>query len=374
MSAHDRSKKADIASTKRSLLGKSAYEDDVFHMTVHPDGFRFAGYSLLVALLAIGFIITSIFNMSEDSGKWRHVSPTNNTLFKHFGYNNACLYIDDLPAKYIALWVATLFIVCWSAYLGLSLVSYYLSEKKGRISRSFYNWCKASVIIDFVLVTYFIECFGVHPDENFIMHTIPFTCLIISVCITGIRNVLFENQVVDFTDHPIMRIVQKCYLVGLIITTILKLLVQFFGIILLQPPSPALGQLSDQLWMLFALALPWIKSGCAAYMESYDTYFPRMSGFDDNLSISIRNPLLDEVPGASSKVNPLPAACCTHTVLTLYSYCILILHSHCTPTVSTALLTALLLHTHTVLLRWFRSPLPRSQKSCCKVWCVYRRA
>merc|ERR1719446_1933221 len=116
---------------------------------------------------------------------FRHIDPRNNTLFNHFGYNNACLYIDDLPAKYVALWIAELFTICWVGYLCLSWAGYHLSHRRGMLSRTAYRRYAYSTAVDFVLVTYFIECFGVHPDESFVMHTIPFTGLIISVCNTG---------------------------------------------------------------------------------------------------------------------------------------------------------------------------------------------
>ena len=286
-----------------SPLGVSGatYDDCVLSFTLHPDGFRFVAYSWLVLTLGVGFAITSTFNLGlpEDTeSPWRPIDPTNNTLYNHFGYNNVCLYIDDLPAKYIAIWIAVLFIICYVAYLLLSLASYYLCEKRGRISRSTYNWYKATVIFDIMIVTYFVEVFAVHPDENFPMHTIPFTCLVVSVCITGIRNVLFELQVIDFTKHPKFKIALKVYLAGLVIASILKIMVQFYGIILIDPFSVTVSKMSDNAWMLFALVIPWIKSGCSSFdsffcFGDYDKFFPRVSGVDDHLVITMQNPLVD---------------------------------------------------------------------------------
>jgi len=286
--------------TKPSEGSGPISEDSVLSFNLHPDGFRFVAYSWLVLTLGVGMVVTKIFNMgsTEDTGQWKHIDPTNNTLYNHFGYNNVCLYIDDLPAKYVTIWIAVLFITCYVAYLLLSLASYYLCEKRGKISSSTYNWCKATVIFDIIIVTYFIEVFAVHPDENFPMHTIPFTCLVVSVCISGIRNVLFELKVIDFTKHPKFKILLNIYAAGLVIASILKITVQFYGIILIDPFSVTVSKFSDNAWMVFALVLPWIKSGCSSFdrffcFGDYDNFFPRSSGVDDHLVITIRNPLVD---------------------------------------------------------------------------------
>lgn len=120
------------------------------------------------------------------------------------------------------------------------------------------------------------------------MHTIPFTGLIISVCNTGIRNVLYEDVVVDFRGHPRLRRAQQIYLLLLSLTSVVKVLVQFFGIVLKSAPPAALGQASDLLWLVFALFLPWAKSGLAVFSDHYDIKFPR-AGFDNDFVFVIKN-------------------------------------------------------------------------------------
>ena len=87
--------------------------DDPTRAEVHiyPEVFRLLAYTALVATLASGFVWTNF--VLVPAGK---VSLTNNTLYEHFGYNNACLFIDDLPVKYLAMFLSTIFsISCMSS-------------------------------------------------------------------------------------------------------------------------------------------------------------------------------------------------------------------------------------------------------------------
>lgn len=47
------------------------------------------------------------------------------------------------------------------------------------------------------------------------------------------------------------------YLVILVAMSVMKVAFQFMGIVLLNPPAPALGQLNDNIWMLCALVVPF---------------------------------------------------------------------------------------------------------------------
>ena len=95
---------------------------------IYPEVFRLLAYSSLVLTLAIGFIWTRFFLV--PAGK---VSLTNNTLYEHFGYNNACLYIDDLPVKYLAVFLSTIFTITWVFYDIFFWIRMYLSRRSGRI-------------------------------------------------------------------------------------------------------------------------------------------------------------------------------------------------------------------------------------------------
>jgi len=47
------------------------------------------------------------------------VDRTKRPLMEHFGYNNACFWIDDVPAKYIALFFCICWVVSWSVFLAM---------------------------------------------------------------------------------------------------------------------------------------------------------------------------------------------------------------------------------------------------------------
>ena len=88
------------------------------------------------------------------------------------------------------------------------------------------------------------------------MHTLPFSLLIISVSLVGIRNVVFGHATGRFGGSVAMTWLVNFYLVVLVVMSVMKVVFQFMGIVLLTPPSPALGQLNDQIWMLCALVVP----------------------------------------------------------------------------------------------------------------------
>lgn len=95
---------------------------------IYPEVFRLVAYSSLVLTLASGFIWTRF--VLVPAGK---VSLTNNTLYEHFGYNNACLYIDDLPVKYLAMFLSTIFSISWLFYDIFFWIRMYLSHRGGRL-------------------------------------------------------------------------------------------------------------------------------------------------------------------------------------------------------------------------------------------------
>ena len=94
--------------------------------------------------------------------------------FQHAGYNNLCLYIDDIPGKYITAWFFELTIVFMAIYVFLVHVSVRLAYVNGVYSKRQFSIMRVMAILDMALITYSIEVFAVHPKEDFLMHTVPF--------------------------------------------------------------------------------------------------------------------------------------------------------------------------------------------------------
>ena len=74
-------------------------------LVLRPHAFRFAAYSLLVGLLVVCIVLTRMFTVPAGA-----LDLEDNVLINTFGYNNICVYIDDLPAKYVAIWLWCIFV------------------------------------------------------------------------------------------------------------------------------------------------------------------------------------------------------------------------------------------------------------------------
>ncbi|KAH8065458.1 hypothetical protein JL721_8212 [Aureococcus anophagefferens] len=114
-----------------------------------------------------------------------------NVLINTFGYNNICVYIDDLLAKYVAIWLWCIFVIAWWIYEGLMWVQIRGQYRLGLVSEGWYRAFLAITIFDVVGVSYSISIFAVHPKQNFVMHTIPFSALIVVVSLNAFRNIIF---------------------------------------------------------------------------------------------------------------------------------------------------------------------------------------
>ena len=97
-----------------------------------------------------------------------------NPIFNIFGYNNICIYIDDLPGKYITAWLFQTMIMFYVAYVLVTHVNVYICYKTGIYSNWLFNILRATTFLDMLLASYSIEIFAVHPKESMLMHTLPF--------------------------------------------------------------------------------------------------------------------------------------------------------------------------------------------------------
>lgn len=111
------------------------------------------------------------------------------------GYNNACVYFDTLPAKYVAVWLFELTMVFYVCYVISSHIAMFLEYKRNKsYTYSELVLMRVTMVFDILAFTYSVEIFAVTPKENFVMHTIPFRfddqhiCLLF--CTTHIVNVM----------------------------------------------------------------------------------------------------------------------------------------------------------------------------------------
>ena len=233
-------------------------------LVLRPHAFRFAAYSLLVGLLVVCIVLTRMFTVPAGA-----LDLEDNVLINTFGYNNICVYIDDLPAKYVAIWLWCIFVIAWWIYEGLMWVQIRGQYRLGLVSEGWYRAFLAITIFDVLGVSYSISIFAVHPKQNFVMHTIPFSALIVVVSLNAFRNIIFGLDDVAGTGFGYSaaglsrgsRWSMYAYLVLLLANSVAKITFQFQGIVKNNPPPVWLGRANDIFWTVLALLVPWARAG-----------------------------------------------------------------------------------------------------------------
>jgi hypothetical protein len=271
----DKSKSTD-RQENRERMEDEAMSTDTY--LLQPEKFRAMAYTLLLLTLGVGYVLTTVFNIRPDTADDEEYVFARANLTDS-SYNNGFFFLDELPSKYIVIWLTELFTLSWVLFLFLTWQRLFVAEAQGLISPYFHSLCRHSIIFDFVVVTYFIEIYAVHPGVNFLMHTIPFTGLVLSVSVTGIRNVALDVLLADTNNTPSLWIwLEEVYAVVLTFLSAAKVVVQFMGIVLQDAPDPAVGQAIDVLWVLLAMVVPWAKAGLKV---RYPQWMPKKVEFLD---------------------------------------------------------------------------------------------
>jgi len=106
--------------------------------------------------------------------------------------------VDDLPAKYFAIPLCTLFIIAWCCYELSGWLRQRIRYQSGDISERSYTLFTLTSATTTAMIIYFINIFAVHPRDNFPLHTLPFTVMVMAVSInairTSLRSMLVCNQ------------------------------------------------------------------------------------------------------------------------------------------------------------------------------------
>lgn len=245
----------------------------VLNISMHEAWFRVLTYSFLILTVASGVILTMMYNVKVEQGggwtpdsHWELVDLEDNPLYNIFGYNNVCVFFDTLPGKYISLWFFELTMIFFACYVIASHFNLVLAYKRKHYTDAQLNVFRVTLMFDLLVFTYAVEIFAVTPKENFVMHTLPFSALIMGIIAAGVRNVFHNLSTVDYKKsscvclRPYMRNMEYLYGILLVVISVWKLTVQYRGVILLSSPAPKWGRLSDSLFMLFAVAIPWAHS------------------------------------------------------------------------------------------------------------------
>jgi hypothetical protein len=144
-----------------------------------------------MGILLVGYLLTKTFSES-----FIH----HNTLQDIWGYNNVCVFFDHAPATYVlpSLYAVNL----------LFIALYFLSSwyrcnsefKTGTIGRRGFLVYTFLTIYEFLSFCFFATVFAVSPDENLIMHAVPFINLILALSTLATKNYWFNRKTMNLSS------------------------------------------------------------------------------------------------------------------------------------------------------------------------------
>jgi len=149
------------------------------------DSLRFAAFSSFALLILIGIILTQL---------WGGI-PNNTVIEKNLGNRNICLYFDFRPITYVApplYTIVVMFVAAYACAANIRVKIALLEEEITTAQKNFFYFCHGFFSFGTIMFTL---CFAVQPldHESLMVHTLPFTILIIAMVFNQIAVVWFGD-------------------------------------------------------------------------------------------------------------------------------------------------------------------------------------
>lgn len=217
--------------------------------TVNPENLRIVVYILFIGLMLVGFLVTKTF--SEHSFH-------DNTLRDLWGYNNVCVFFDHAPATYILPTLYAVNLVFISLYFVSSWYRCLGEHRAGTFSRREFVGYSVVTAYEFAAFCFFATVFAVSPDENLILHSVPFINLILALSTLAAKNYWYHQKTMNLS--PRQRLLGRTYVtihVSVSLVYVFALFNGFFG-----DPfyctlcHQALHLIINRTWLLTGLLLP----------------------------------------------------------------------------------------------------------------------
>lgn len=160
--------------------------------TVNPESLRVVVYVFFTVIMLVGYLITTTF--SEHA-------IHHNTLKDLWGYNNLCVVFDHPPATYVlpTLYAVNLFFI--ALYFASSWLRCRSEHQSGKISKRGFTGYTIVTSYEFLAFCILATVFAVSPDENLIMHALPFINFIIGLSMLSVKNFWYHNQTMDLSPR-----------------------------------------------------------------------------------------------------------------------------------------------------------------------------
>lgn len=176
-------------------------------VTLNIELFRVFGLSAGFVLLFIGTAISNRFVFEPYGDK----SKTETYIYKTFGFNHTCTYLDWNPSRTVSAMVSQLCIVPLCIYVFLNYYRMKFEYKAGKISDSLWTFCQIASPFCFIFILLFFMVFVNHPLNRltFIFHYIPYMFFQMALLLVAVEQVwyLAEKDIVPFNiPRPLLKI------------------------------------------------------------------------------------------------------------------------------------------------------------------------
>ena len=273
--------------TKWFSVKKKGLEREL-EISVVVEFFRFLFYLWFVMIVAVGISLT--YGVTAVSMK----TAGNETFYEIiegvFGSVNICAFFDFLPATYILPTMYAILLLLLYQYAIVSVFRAWMALEENKITQKEFLIYTYAFLYFALSAAVFSTIFAVQPDPGnpatIIIHTLPFTNLIIALTVLQIAVTWFGRSVswkgLKHKNKLTKRSLRLCTYIclgTLILTTIFKVIHQInslgdlknHGLWFNVHNHRALLQLIDKTWLLAALVGPMMQSGYLTF-KTFDTH------------------------------------------------------------------------------------------------------
>ena len=273
--------------TKWFSVKKKGLEREL-EISVVVEFFRFLFYLWFVMIVAVGISLT--YGVTAVSMKTAGNETFYEVIEGVFGSVNICAFFDFPPATYILPTMYAILLLLLYQYSIVSVFRAWMALLENKITQKEFVFYTYAFLYFALSAAVFSTIFAVQPDPGnpatIIIHTLPFTNLIIALTVLQIAVTWFGRSVswkgLKHKNKLTKRSLRLCTYIclgTLILTTIFKVIHQInslgdlknHGLWFNVHNHRALLQLIDKTWLLAALVGPMMQSGYLTF-KTFDTH------------------------------------------------------------------------------------------------------
>ena len=248
--------------------------------------FRFIYHLWLLLFIITGVLLTVAFTEEDYTAMIKTI----------FGSINICVFLDFPPATYVLPSIYAIWPVIIFQYSIVSIFRAWIAREENKISICNFIFYSSVFIYFWLSSAIASTCFSVQPDlkkpETIIIHTVPFTNLVLSLAFLEVATIWFGFRVSWrhlSLPKPLQASNAVC-LIGLLPSTVFKITQHINGLANLgdglgeesgringywwkvdDEVLGRMGQLMDCIWMIAVLLWPLLRSGYLLW-RNFDTH------------------------------------------------------------------------------------------------------